>query len=450
MDGLTATGLGSGLDIKALVDQLVAAERRPVNDRLNLAEARVNREISSIGKVKSALAAFKVVLEKIGDLSKFQQRRATVGDEQLLSATATSDAAPGTYSIEILALATRQKIASQAFATADSAVGSGTLTIDVNGEVAAIEIDPEANTLLDIRDAINDASGNPGVTASIVTGVDGAHLVLTSRDPGAGRAFSITGSAGDGLEVFDYSSATPGSYTEIGAAADASLLIDGFAVTSDGNTVAGALDGVTLDLLDAEPGTTVTLTVSLDEQASRDTLAEFVASYNALVSTIKKETEFNLENDVRGALLGDSAIRGIQDSLRRELSRVVADAGLSFATLAEIGIVTTTTGTLEINDSRLDAAFAADFDGVGRLFANEGGIGKQLLSLAERFLGDSGQIETRQDRLRARLDVIGEDRERLDQRIEAVRRRLELQFNAMDQLISQLTTTSQFLAQQLG
>jgi flagellar hook-associated protein 2 len=450
MADLTATGLGSGLDIKSLVDQLVAAERRPANDRLNLAEARVNREISSIGKVKSALAAFKVVLEKVSDLSKFQQRVASVDNEDLLAATATSKAVPGTYSVEILALATRQKIASEAFATADSAVGTGTLTIDVNGESFDVEIDAEANTLLDIRDAINNAGGNSGVAASIVTGIDGAHLVLTSRDAGAGGAFSISASAGGGLEVLDYAIGTPGTYTEIDAAGDASLLVDGFEVASDGNNVTGVIDGITLDLLGAEPGTTVTLTVSLDEQASRDTLAEFVASYNALANTIRKETEFDLENNVRGALLGDSAVRGIQDSLRRELSRVVDDAGLSYATLAEIGIVTTTTGTLEINDARLDAAFAADFDGVGRLFANEGGIGAQLESLVERFLGDSGQIETRQDRLRSRLDVIKEDRDRLDQRIEAVRARLEKQFNAMDQLISQLTTTSQFLAQQLG
>lgn len=438
------------MDIKALVEQLVAAERRPANDRLNLAEARVKREISSIGKLKSALAAFKDVLARVSDLSKFQQRQAAVSDEARLSATASSAAVPGSYSVEILALASRQKIASEAFAAADTVVGGGTLTIEVNGESVAIDIDSEASTLVDIRDAINDASDNPGVSASIVTGSAGARLVLTSRDAGAGGVFSVTGSGGGGLEVLDYSTSAPGTYTEIAAAEDASLLIDGFAVASDGNTVAGAIDGITLDLLTAEPGTTINLNVSLDQQASRQILADFVASYNVLVNTIKKETEFDLEAGLRGALLGDSTTRGIQDSLRRELSRVVEDAGLSFSTLAEVGIVTTATGNLEINEARRDAAFATDFDGVGRLFANEGGIGTTLLSLVERFLGDTGQIGTREDRLRSRLDDIGDSRERLDRRIEAVRRRFEQQFNAMDRLISQLTSTSQFLAQQLG
>ena len=449
MAELTAAGLGSGLDIKSLVDQLVAAERQPVNDRLNLAEARVNREISSVGKVKNALAAFKDVLAKLSDLDKFQQRAASVSAEETIAVTASSKAVPASYSIEVGALATRQKVASQTFADVQAPIGWGTLTITIDGEAFAVDVDAEAMALVDVRDAINDAAS--GVEATIITTTDGARLVLTSRETGANQEFSIAASGGDGgLAVFDYSTAVPGTYSVVTSAADASLTIDGFAVTSSGNTVSDAIEGVTIELLAANPGEPATFEISFDRGASRDILANFVAAYNALANTIKKETEFDFEAGLRGALLGDSTTRGIQSSLRRELSRVVGGAGLSFSTLAEIGIVTTLSGTLEIDASRLDAAFASDFDGIGRLFANEDGIGSQMLPLVERFLDSDGQIKSRQDRLRARLDDIGDDRERLEQRIETVRRRLELQFNAMDLLVSQLNTTSQFLAQQLG
>ncbi len=451
MEPLTAAGLGSGLDIKSLVDQLVAAERQAPTERLNLAEARVNREISSVGKVKAALAEFKDVLETLGDLKKFQQRQASVSDEGLLAVTAGSSAAPASYSVEVLALAERQKIASQSFADSATPLGYGSLTITADGEAVVIDISQELNTLADIRDAINGADTNPGVVASIVNAVDGARLILTGSDSGSAKSFSVVSSGGDGgLAVLDYSIGTPGTYTEIAAASDAAIKIDGFDVTSANNSVIGAIDDVTLELLEAEPGNTFTFEVSLNQQASRDILGSFVGAYNALAGTIRKETEFDAEKGLSGALLGDSLTRGIQDALRRELSAVVNDASLPFNTLAEIGIVTTSAGNLEIDAERLNDAFATDFDGLGRLFSEDGGIATKLLARVDTFLDSDGQIESREGRLRSRLDDLGGARERLDQRLESVRRRFELQFNAMDLFISQLNTTSQYLAQQLG
>jgi flagellar hook-associated protein 2 len=451
MEGLTASGLGSGLDIKALVDQLVAAERQAPNDRLNLAEARVNREISSIGKIKSALAGLKDVLEKLSDPAKFQVRKVSVAEEALLSVSADSEAAPASYSIDIQSLASRQKIASSAFADAATAIGYGTLSISVGGAAFNVEISEEANTLADIRDAINSATTNTGVVASIVVADDGARLVLTGRETGSSNTFSVTSSGGDGgLAAFDYAIGTPGSYTEIAAAADAVVIVDGFTVTSASNTVTGAIEGVTLTLLKADPGNAFEFDVALDKDASKVTLSELIGAYNGVATAIAKETEYDAEAGLSGALLGDSTVRGIQDALRRGLSSIVGDSSSAYRTLAEIGVVTTAKGRLDLKSDRLDAAFASDFDGIGRLLAGEDGIASRLLERVEAYLASDGQIEGREDRLRGRLDDLKEDRERLEQRLEAVRKRYQLQFNAMDLFVSQLNTTSQFLAQQLG
>ncbi|HHQ14844.1 MAG TPA: hypothetical protein ENK16_07420, partial [Chromatiales bacterium] len=266
---LSATGLGSGLDVKGLVEQLVAAERKPVSSRLNLQEARANAELSAIGKFKSALSSFQDSLEALSELEKFQKRTTSVSDDKAITATADSKAVPGRYKVEVTSLATRHKLASGAFTDASAVVGDGTLSITVNGSTSNILIPPTANTLADIRDAINDAADNPGVLATIVNASDGAHLILGSSETGAANAISISTSGGDGglaQLVYDPLSGT-NPLTELEAATDAAAIIDGFTVTASGNQLANAVEGVTIDLLTAAPGTTIDLTVDLDQNA---------------------------------------------------------------------------------------------------------------------------------------------------------------------------------------
>lgn len=447
---LTAAGLGSGLDVKALVDQLVAAERQAPSNRLNLAEARANREVSSIGKLKSALAEFRDRLESLTNTDEFIGRKTSVSVEETISLSADTDSATGTFEVEIASLAEGQKVATQASADVATAVGYGTLTISTASAIVEVEIDQEANTLADIRDAIAAVSADTGVNASIVNADDGARIILTGAE-GSVNTFSIAASGGDGgLAALDYAVGTPGTYTEITAAADAVITIDGFTVTSEGNTVAEAIEGVTLDLLKADPGNPFTVTIEGDADKSNLALTSFVGAYNLLASTIKSETSFNADSGESGALLGDSLIRRIQGTVRSALSEISDDTSAEFRTLAEIGILTTSDGRLELDDAKLSDAIATDINAVAELFAGEGSIGEKLLASVSSYVESDGFIEAREDRLRDRLDVISESRERLELRMESVRERLQRQFNAMDSLVAQLGTTSQFLAQQLG
>ena len=453
MTGISAAGLGSGLDIKGLVDQLVAAERTPFSNRLNLKEAKTSQELTSVGKVKSALANLQGVLTQLAESSAFTGRTTSVGEPDLASVSATSAAAAGSYSVEVLAVATQQRIASQVFTDSATEVGWGTLSFTIDGETFNVDIadDPEANTLTGIRDAINEAGNAYGLFAGVVVADDGARLILTSEEPGSAHEFSIASSGGDGgLSVLDYTTAAPGAMTVLTAATDAQVTIDGFTVTSTSNTISSAVDGLTIEVLEADPGNTFTVSIGLDKGKTRATLESFITAYNGVVTAIKGETAFDADSGVAGNLLGDSAIRSIQESLRREISRVIDDDSLAFTTLAQLGVKTKIDGTLEIEAERLDAALNANFDAVEALFTSDEGIGTRMDELVSTMLGTSGQIETRESRLRSVLDLIGEDRERLETRMASVRSRLEKQFNAMDQLIAQLNQTSQYLASQLG
>jgi len=450
---LSAPGIGSGLDVAGIVDQLVAAERAPVGNRLTANEAKANEELSAIGTLKSSLAAFQEALGKLSDLGEFQTRTVSIDTEGFFTATATSVAVPGFYDVEVNSLAARNKLASQAFVDTGTAIGTGTLSMTVGAQVMDLEILDGENTLADIRSAINDAPDNPGVVATIVNAEDGAHLVITSTETGASQEISIVASGGDGgLAIFDWDGATDsGAMAQVQAGADASLTVDGFAITSSKNAITGAIEGVTLNLEDADPGTTMRLSIGLDNEVAEKSVDKFIEAYNDLIGTISELTAFDAETQLAGPLLGDPTARGIKSALRRELSQIVPDTGAVFRTLAEIGVTTNPNGTLELDSEKLATSIAGDFDAVGRLFAGaDNGIAVRMDAILGGILDTSGQIESREEALKERLERITDQREVLDRRMDAVRERYSKQFNAMDALVAQLNSTSGFLQNQLA
>jgi flagellar hook-associated protein 2 len=459
---ITAAGLGSGLDIKSLVEQLVSAERQPVANRLALQEAKANAQLTALGRVKSALSGFRTAAEALSDIDDFQQRKTTVSNSRFLSATATSAAEPGGYAVAIQSWASAHRLVSGPFASAGSVVGEGQLVIGSGADSVQIEITSANNTLAGIRDAINGASGNPGVRASIVTGADGAHLILTATETGVANALTLDAVAvGSPLEALEFGTGTTNSLTESAAAADAEVTIDGLSVTSATNRIEGAIDGVTLELLQPDLSDVdldnltfpipVQVDVDYDLDASRQSVSQFVTAYNSVITTINEVTAYNSEAKTGGALLGDAATRAIKESLRQILGSTVGGASDPFVTLAEIGISTETNGKLKFDTTRFNAAVEQDFDGVGRIFADESlGIAPRVEALLAQILGDDGRLDVRESTLKTRLEDIGDRRESLELRMEQVRKRYTAQFNSLDQLVNRLNQTSSFLTNQLG
>jgi len=453
MASITSTGIGSGLDVGNLVSQLVAAEGQPAERRIARGEASAQSRLSAYGKLKSALAEFRDRLESMKDLDGLLARTASSNDEERFTASAGAGAVPASYSVEVVSLAAAERLTSGAFADADTAVGTGSLTLGVGGDTFTVEITEDNASLAGIRDAINEASDNSGVSATIVNADAGSYLILTSELTGAANTLTVTQAGGDGgLSSLEYD---PGNGLDAlsltTAAADALVRIDGLEVGSASNSIAGAIDGVTLDLVAAEPGSIATLSVANDTAAARERIDAFVKSYNGLVDTIAELTAFDAETEIAGPLLGDASLRSVRDQLRRELSNGLGDAGAAFGTLGEIGIGIELDGKMKVTDSGLEQAFADDFAAVGRLFAADGtGFAVRLFDRVESFLADDGLISTRTDGLNRTLEGFGEQRERLNERLDALETRLLRQFNALDSLVAQLTSTSNFLSQQLA
>lgn len=452
MTGIVSSGIGSGLDIAGIVQGLVQAEGQPVQSRIFQQEARAQAKLSAFGSLKSVLADFRDKLDAMKSADKFLVRQAESANEEVFTVSAGAGALPARYSVEVVQLAQAQKLTSSAFTGSDAVVGTGTLNVAVGAAAMNIEITEETQTLEGIRDAINAASDNPGVAATIVNADAGSYLILTSESTGLSNGITVTQSGGDGgLSALEYS---PGlgltSLAESTAAQDALIRIDGFDVMSESNTVAGAIDGVTLTLVAESEGAAETLTVKNDESAARQLVEDFVGSYNELIRTLDQLTDFDAASETAGPLIGDATVRGIRDQIRRELGSAVKDIEAPFSTLGEVGVEVQLDGTLEVDDSVLSGVLTDEFSRFGQLFSNSDGFAVRLFDLADGFLKSDGIIETRTKGLETNLESLADDQESLDERLSALETRLLRQFNALDSLLAQLSSTSNFLAQQLN
>ncbi len=452
---ITAQGIGSGLDVASIVSQLVAAEGQPATLRLARREASIQTELSALGSLKSALSNFSDALGSLSDIDVFRSRTASSGNEDLFSVSAGSSAVPSSYDVEILSVATTQKLTSQAFEDAeDKQLGAGQLIITSGPDASdsfGVLIDAEASTLSDIRDAINNDEQNTSVQASIVNAEDGARLILTSTRTGEDYAITIEGGADNTLDMLTYGPDAVGStMTELRPPANAVIRIDTFQSSSSSNVFSNIIDGVSINVLGADPGTEYTLDVAYDESAATSKAEEFVEAYNSLVDSLANLTRFDAETGDAGALLGDRAVRDATQALRRELAGGGFLADGSYRSLTRAGITTELDGKLTIDKTVLGEALTEDFDSIARLFGSEDGFASRLDEVLAPFIETGGQLDERTDGLKSSIDLIDDQRAALDVRLASIEKRLFQQFSALDSIVSSLTNTSNFLASQLS
>jgi flagellar hook-associated protein 2 len=452
MPGLQSSGVGSGIDINSLVSQLVAAERAPAAQRIDRATRRVTTQLSALGTLRGALSSLQTSVAALKTPSAFQARRAESTDKTVFTASAGSTAATGSYSVEVRQLASAQKLASAPFAAGPTAVvGTGTLTIISGGESYSVTIGETSNTLAGIRDAINAVPENDKVQATLIQAVDGARLVLTSRQTGVAGSIAVGATGGDGgLAALTYQPGGTMNLTEIAAARNAEAVIEGFTVQSQTNVISEAIDGVSISLLASKPGTTIQLNVANDDAATREKVTKFVADLNATTSTLAKLRAFDPSTGAAGPLLGDSMLRGIEESIRRQLQAPSTTAAPPFDSLNSIGIKVGAGGVYTLDEARLRAALAADYESVGKLFGSTDGIGVRIADVLDRALRSDGQVTARSDSLQSSKKSIDRDQAALDARMVSVEARYRRQFIAMDSLLAGLQNTSNYLAQQLG
>lgn len=474
MASIASLGVGSNLDLSSLLDKIRTFESQPLL-LTRQRQSSYNAKLSAYGQLKSLLSSFQTPAGRLTDTAFFQSLKAASSAADVLSATASSAAAAGTYAIDVTQLAQAHSLAASGVVGTGTIIGGGTattVTIDfgtVTGTFNAatgkydpgatfnpdaarppvsLTIDSTNNTLTGIRDTINETP-DIGVTASIVNDGTADRLVLTSIETGLASSMriAVTGDAAVQSLLANDPTATQ-NMQQTAAAADANLTVNGIAVTSATNTVGTAIQGVSLVL--AKIGSS-TVTVQRDTAAVEGAINDFVKAYNSLHTTAAQMTKYDPAADVKGTLLGDSALRTIQTRIRSLLN--TPQAGGTLTTLSQIGVSFQADGTLAVDSAKLAGALKDDLDGVAALFSGvdgSGGYGRQMGSLISGFNDANGVLTATTDGVNKTLRLLDKQYLVLQERIDATMERYRKQFEQLDSLLSGMNHTSSYLTQQFN
>lgn len=441
-----ATSGISGLDVQSLVTQLMSIERRPI-DKLNTKVSDFQSRISSFGTLSSLVSGLQTAARDLK--TSLQGFSVTSADTAILSATASSSAAAGIYSIEVSRLAKAQTLVTAGQATQTLSIPSSpaTITFTIGGNPMDVTI-PAGATLQGVRDAIN--SANLGVTASIVN--DGSatpyRLVLTANESGTSKAISnITSSDANLNALLNYDGSVGSAMEQKVVPQTALFKVNNIDIESTSNTYTDAIQGVTLTLKQ-ETTTATTLTVARDTAAVKTAADKFVEAYNALYSQLKSRSAFKTATAAGGALAGDNTVRQMLNEMREIISTPASGGTLGY--MSEIGITTQAGGNLKLDSSKFNAALGRDFADVSNLFNGVAGFGTRMDVWATNVTQTGGLISQRTDNLNASIKGYNAQIEQLEKRMTVLQRQYTTTYTNLNMLLIRMNDTGNYLTSQFG
>jgi len=373
---LTALGAGTGIDTASLVTNLVTAAYSTKESALQTKTDANTAKISSLGTLTSGIDSFASALQSLVAGGTLKSQPST-SDSSIVTATAQNGVTISTLSsqIEVRQLATAQSLVSDYIADPSIAgTGSLTLTVGTGGSARSFTIAPGSNNslagLAATINAANTGTTPSGITASVITDSNGSRLVVKGAT-GAANAFSLTanGDADANLTRFA-STGTGAGMTQAQPAQDAIIRMDGVDTTHSTNTVSDLISGVTLNLVSAKIGTSVSLGVTRPTAAITQAVNDYVSAYNTLKGEIDSATAPASSDGTTaaGALHGNSAINQMKTMLQRVTSTALSSYATGPKTLAEIGVSTGQDGTLSVDANKLATALSTYPDAVEAMF----------------------------------------------------------------------------------
>lgn len=353
--GISFTGLSTGLDTNNIVAQLMSIERRPVT-KLQSNKATVQTTMDRLRALNTKLLALqgsaKNLMGTSANLSPFTAKKATSSDATKFTASVNSNtAAPGTYSVDVDALATSQRQGGGVF---NAAQPGGTLTI--GGVGVGITA---GDTVDQVASKINAAGTTMNAT------VVGGRLVLAGKATGAANNSAI--SAGGGLSLADLG-------LDVGAVAatDAQIKVGGITITSANNTFTNALTGV--DITAVAVGAGQSVTVDSDSSQAVDKMKDLVAKYNEIVTQVREDTKYDVASKKAGPLNGDPFANSLLTDMAKMITDSVNPSGAAgYQNYTDLGLSIQRDGSITLDETKFKAKLAENPNEVYKLMANEDG-----------------------------------------------------------------------------
>lgn len=342
-----------GIDVTSAVNAAVEAAEAPEALWENEANT-TNNQISALQAIQTDASNLDDDMQSLNSLmGPLSATTVTSSNSSVVTASSVSGTAPGTTTVVVNSLAASDSWSSGVVASSTTALPAGSITITpAGGTATTITIGSGVNTLSDLASAIN--SAGLGVTANVITDASGARLSIVSNTSGSANDFTVSSSDPSSL-----------SFSEVVPGANASLTVNGVSLSSASNTVTGAVPGLTLNLLNADPGTQIDLTVSPDISQASSSINQFVSDYNTLIQAVSAQYA-DTNGSGEGVLATDPTVRNLQTSLFQTVDYTGGTGSIS--NLSSLGITVNKDGTLSVNSSTLNSALQNNFSDVQNFF----------------------------------------------------------------------------------
>lgn len=428
--------------VQQMATQLAQYDVQAALSKANRNEQNYQSKLTAVTKLESAIKTFASAvksLKPIGtSVSSVLTNKATFSSPDYATASVSSKAVPGSYDFFVGQLASRHQVAFEDLQDSDIASTTGVLKISQNGTDFDIDLDG-IESLQDLATAINAASDNTGVNATLVRSDGKVSLVMASEKTGTSNAISLDTSAlGDGALK-----TALGAGTELSAAKDAEVYLGGeggMKLTSTSNTFDNIVDGVSMTFTKAHQSgeAPVNMSIEQDKSATQEKTQKLLSAFNTLTNTISELTASGVNGSARGMLAGDSSIRAIESMLNQALR-----ANYGGATLMDYGVAASRTGGLSIDSSRFTNALAANPDGLEKLFADKGGLIETLEKNLNVYTSSAGGVfANRKESLNASLKKVNVEFDRIQDKYDNYYNRYLKQYTNMMQIMSSMQQTS--------
>lgn len=363
------------IDWSALVEVAVAAKTAPadaidVKIEANEVKIAAYEEMQSLLQaITSAADAMRGTTNSIvtkDDVFSLREAYLTSSSSSVTASsavvvTAENGAQTGTYDLQILQLATTQKVASSDFSSRSSEMElSGTFSIGLEG-MESVEITvTEDMSLSEIASAINAESATTGVQASVVKVTESTYrLVLSGTE--TGKEISLESISGDDIgQALGLTDSDGAFASEIQAAKQAIISLDGIEITRSTNTIDDVLDGISFTIYQTTGSdATISVEIANDLTSIKDAIVALVDAYNAYREWALTQQAVSSSGGASAdaTLFGDSTLRSANNAVASALSTMIDSSSMAL-----LGLSYDTSNYLVLNETTLNSVLLNDLD----------------------------------------------------------------------------------------
>lgn len=411
--------------VEKIAQKMAYADIATQVTNLSNEQADLDAQSSALDTLSSSLEAFQSAADALNSDTDGPVAYSATSTNEGNTASANSEAQPGTYSFYVSQLATAEQ---QTYNMTDgvfSATGTfeltmGDSTMDI--DLAAADQNGNGDGYIDsseLVDAINDSDDNPGVTAALVNTNGTTTIMLTADDTGAQGQFTVQmmgdhDPTNDKTTDANGNAVVPPGQTSRTQGQDAIIYLggpDGPEITNSSNTFDDVIPGVTMtftDTSDSEDDLT-TFTVAEDTSTTQANVQTFVDAYNTLVDTMDSLTSNGSDGSSAGAFAGDAGLK----SLTSRMDDIVHES-YNGSDITEYGITLDSDGHLEIDSEQFSEAMKEDPDGLTSIFVGDDSMVAQMDDLMDSYLDSStGIIASREQNIEDQQGNISDEEDRL-------------------------------------